>query len=193
MTRVRHVALAAALLLVLASPSSVAAHAELVTATPEDGATVDAGPIDIIGTYSEEVGPKSHMELLDASGDVVARASIDGKTLRIGLEGLQPGAYRVRWTTVTSDDNGVERGAWSFTVAAASPSPTVVASPSGSPSAAPSLSAPATVSSAPSSSAKPTSPSNASSGDVLLPIVAALVVVALLGGLLLRRRTPTAR
>lgn len=190
MTRVRHAALTGALLLLLASPAVVAAHAELVKATPQDGATVGGGPVDIIGTYSEVIGPKSHMELLDASGDVVARGAIDGKTLRIGLEGLQPGTYQVKWTTVTSDDNGVERGDWSFTVAAASPSP-----PSAAPSAsaAASTSPSAVVTPAPSASRPPGTPTGSSSGDVLLPIVAALVVVALLGGLLLRRRTPTAR
>jgi hypothetical protein len=41
--------------------------------------------------------------------------------------------------------------------------------------------------------APPTTPFGTSSGDVLLPIVAALIAVALLAGLLLRRRPPAAR
>ena len=191
---IRHVALIGALFVLVATPSSVAAHAELVSATPKGGATVDTGPIDIVGTYSEEPGPKSHMELLDTSGEVVARGAIDGKTLRIGLEGLQPGAYQVRWTTVTSDDDGVERGSWSFTVTA--PIPTKVLPSSSAPasaSAAATASASVLPSAAPSPSAAPTNPSSSSSNDALLPIVAALVAVALLGALLLRRRPPTAR
>jgi methionine-rich copper-binding protein CopC len=187
----RHVALISALLVLLACPVTALGHAELVTASPADGATVDAGPIDIVGTYSEEIGPKSHMELLDASGDVVARGAIDGKTLRIGLERLQPGEFQVRWTTVTTDDNGIERGNWSFTVEAASPSPSTAVSPSTLPSTEPSSSIPA--SAAPSPSAPPSTPTGTSTNDALLPIVAALIAVALLGALLLRRRPPTTR
>jgi methionine-rich copper-binding protein CopC len=191
---IRHVALIGALLLLSIYPSDVAAHAELVSAEPKDGSTVEAGPVDIIGTFSEELGPNSHMELRDHSGDVVARAAIDGKTLRIGLEGLQPGVYQVHWTTVTSDDNGVERGSWSFTVTAPTPTKVLPSSAaSASPSAAASASATVPPSVAPSPSASPTNPSTSSSNDALLSIVAALVAVALLGALLLRRRPPTAR
>jgi copper resistance protein C len=193
----RHIALAGAVLLLIALPSAVAAHSELVTATPEDGATVPAGPIDIIGTFSEELAPNSHMDVRDASGTVVGQAAIDEKTMRIGLEGLQPGRYSVRWTTVTADDNGVLRGSWSFTVAAAaSPSLTptssaVSAPPSASAAASPSSSAVA--SPVPSPSSGGTNTTGTSSTDVLLPILAAILVIGLLGLALIRRRTPTRR
>jgi methionine-rich copper-binding protein CopC len=190
----RHIALTVALLVLLALPSAVAAHAEFVSGIPESGATVTAGPIDIVATFSEELGPKSNMRLLDDAGDVVANAAIDGKEMRIGLERIEPGSYQVRWTTVTTDDNGVERGSWTFNVTA--PIPTkVVQTTAPSPTAAPSSSsAPSAVPSAspiPSASRGPSSPAGASSGDVVLPIVAALIVVALLGLILFRRRMPT--
>jgi methionine-rich copper-binding protein CopC len=196
MTRLRPVALTAAVLLLLALPSAVAAHSEFVSGTPKNGATVQSGPIDIVGNFSEMLDPKSHMELRDASGGVVARAAVDGDQMRIGLEGLQPGVYEVRWTSVAEDGDVLRNqpGDWTFTVAAASPSP-----PSAAPSSSAAASAPASarpsvvVTAAPSASAPPGTTTGSSSGDVLLPIVAALVVVALLGGLLLRRRTPTAR
>jgi hypothetical protein len=194
MARIRHAALTGALLLLLASPPVVAAHSEFVSGTPKDGATVGAGPIDILANFSETLDPKSHMELRDASGDVVAHAAVDGDQMRIGLEGLQPGVYEVRWTSVAEDGDVLRNqpGDWSFTVAAASPSP-----PSAAASTSPAASAPASPSAvgtpAPTASPQPGTPTGSSSGEVLLPIVAALVVVALLGGLLLRRRPPTAR
>jgi methionine-rich copper-binding protein CopC len=195
MTRYRHVALTAAVLVLLALPSAVAGHSEFVSGTPKNGATVQPGPIDIVGTYSEALEPNSSMQLRDASGKVIARGAVDGKTMRIGLERIEPGEYEVRWVSVAADGDILRSTdnpdwKWEFTVAAASPSP---------PSAAPSPSAPASaspsavVTPAPSASAPPGTTTGSSSGDVLLPIVAALVVVALLGGLLLRRRTPTAR
>jgi copper transport protein len=197
MTRIRHVALASALLL-LAVPAAASAHSEFVSGTPKNGATVGTGPIDVIGTFSETLDPKSHMELRDASGDVVARAAIDGDQMRIGLEGLQPGVYEVRWTSVAEDGDILRNqpGDWKFTVAAASPSltpsPPASTEPSRPASAPPSASASAP-SVAPTPSAPPSSSSGASTGDVLLPILAALVVIAVLGALLFRRRTPAGR
>jgi copper resistance protein C len=194
----RHVALIGALLLVVALPSAVGAHSEIVSESPKNGATVQPGPIDIIATFSDTLKSSSRLELRDSTGAVVARGAIDGKTMRIGLEGLQPGEYEVLWVSVASDGDILHSTdqadwKWEFTVAEASPSLTpsqvVTAAPSKSPSIAPSVAA----SAAPSPSAAPTNPSTSSANDALLPIVAALVAVALLGALLLRRRPPTAR
>jgi copper resistance protein C len=195
---IRHVGLVGAFVLVVALPSAVSAHSEIVSESPENGATVQAGPIDIVATFSETLKSNSRLELRDSSGQVIARGAIDGKTMRIGLESIEPGQYEVRWVSVAPDDDILRSTddpdwKWEFTVAEASPSPVVtpVPSPSAaqSPSTAPSLAA----SAAPSPSAAPTSPSGASTNDVLVPIVVALIVLALLGAFLLRRRSPTGR
>jgi methionine-rich copper-binding protein CopC len=172
-------------------PGSVRAHAEFESGTPADGATVGTGPIDIVATFSEELAPKSHMELLDANGAVVARAAIDGNQMRIGLEGLQPGTYEIKWTSV-AEDNDVERNTnepWTFSVAETSPS-----SSSAAPSSA-EASVPPTLAPSPSlaPSAAPTTRTSSSSTDILLPILAAVIVTALLGGWLLRRRSTVGR
>jgi copper resistance protein C len=184
----------AAVFILLVVPTAVGAHSEFESGTPANGATVGTGPIDIVGTFSEELAPKSHMELLDASGNVVARAAIDGNEMRIGLEGLQPGQYQVRWTSV-ADDGDVLRGKpgdWTFTVEGAAASVSASAS-----AAAPSASVPE-----PSPSVAPTLQSlppgsdtsgSTSTNDVLLPVVAAIVVIALLGTWLLRRRSAIGR
>jgi MYXO-CTERM domain-containing protein len=195
---IRHVALISALLLLVALPPAVSAHAEIVAEAPENGATVQPGSIDIIATFSDTLKSSSRLELRDSTGAVVARGAVDGKTMRIGLEGIEPGEYEVIWQSV-AEDGDVLRSTdqadwkWEFTVAIASPSLTpsrvVTAAPSQSPSTAPSVAA----SAAPSPSSAPTNPSTSSANDALLPIVAALVAVALLGALLLRRRPPTAR
>lgn len=191
----RRIALAGSLLLFLALPATVAAHSEFVSGIPKSGATVPVGPIDVVGTFSETLDRKSHMELLDASDEVVARAEVDGKTMRIGLESIEPGVYEVQWTSV-AEDGDILRSSdqpekWTFTVIAPSPSPTVAPSvpPSASVPARPSVAA----SAAPSASPSPGSPAGTSTGDAILPIVAALIVVALIGLILFRRRMPTGR
>ena len=178
-------------------PGTVAAHSELQSGTPANGATVGTGPIDIVATFSEELAAKSHMELLDASGAIVANAAVDGNQMRIGLEGVQPGQYQVRWTSV-ADDGDVLRskpGDWTFTVAATSASPPGSAPPSSAPPSSAPPSTPPTPAStrSPAPSAAPTSPASSSATDVLLPIVAAFVVIALLGTWLLRRRSVVRR
>ena len=197
--RTGHIGLAGALLLLLvAFPSGVAAHSEFVSGTPKNGATVQSGPIDIVGTFTETLNSRSHIELLDAASSVIAHGAVDGKTLRIGLEGIEPGEYQVQWTSVAQDGDILRSSdnpdwTWRFTVAAASPSLTPSVAPSQPASAPPSARATVKASAAPSPSAPPTSSSGASTGDLRLPILAALVVIALLGALLVRRRTPAGR
>ncbi|HEY7736266.1 MAG TPA: copper resistance CopC family protein [Candidatus Limnocylindrales bacterium] len=193
----RLLAIVAAGSLILLSWAVALGHAELVRTTPEDGATVPAGAIDIIATYDEPVGPRSHMELHRGGrqGEVVSNGAIDGRTIRIGLDGLPAGAYTVTWVS-QGQDGEIARGTWSFTVLAPTPSP----SPSPSATASEPPSASATSSPTPSPSAGPSaspSPSpdpgaTASGGDVVVPILAAIAIVVLgLGALLLRgRRSP---
>jgi methionine-rich copper-binding protein CopC len=205
-TGIRHLAVAGALLLIATFPSTVAAHSEFVSGTPKNGATVPAGPIDIVANFSDTFNSRSRIELLDAAGDVIARGAIDGKTMRIGLEGIEPGEYEVRWTSVAQDGDILRSSdnpewTWFFTVeaaaaspsAAATPSPVVTTAPSGSAALTPSASASPPV--GPSASEPPggDTSGSTSTNDILLPIVAALVVVALLAAFLLRRRPPAVR
>jgi methionine-rich copper-binding protein CopC len=183
-----------AIALLLLLPAAVLAHAELDVPTPADGTTVEGSPPVIEATFTEPLDPDgSSLQLLDAAGDVIAEGgTVDDDELLMVIEpvpDLAPGAYEVRWTSLSAVDPHVERGTWTFTVTAApTPEPTATPAPSAEPSA--------TVEPTPEPTAAPTpSPSDdgdgdpaATEGDVLLPILAALAIVAVAGVLLMRRR-----
>jgi hypothetical protein len=198
--RLAPVAIGAAL--VLLAPATVAAHAELETATPEEGATVEGSPPEIIAVFSEALlTDGSGISLRDSAGDRVARGDVDPddpeRLIIDEIPELAPGEYEVQWQART-DDGHIERDDWTFTVAAA-PTPTPTASTIPSEAVTPSASAVASPSTATPSSAPPSaeaSPSDepgsdtsgASGGDVLLPIIVAVAVVAIGGAFLLSRR-----
>jgi methionine-rich copper-binding protein CopC len=192
-----------AAVLLAALPVGAAAHSELESSTPAAGEVVVGSPTAITGAFTEPVDPgRSSMELRGPDGSRIARGGVpaDGPRTRmtiIGFGPLQPGRYVVRWTTVTADDDGVERGTFRFTVVASTPAP---ASPAPNPAASltaepgrTSTAAPAPT--APSSDAPtappPTPGPDASPGaspdpdptgataDVLIPLV---VLAVILGG-----------
>jgi methionine-rich copper-binding protein CopC len=182
-------------------PGLVAAHSELVTAEPAQGAVVPSpftGPIVL--TFSEHLAVGSKADLVGPSGSKIAAAKVDAtaKTMTFTLTApLDPGAYQVQWVSIADDGDLLRQPVVTFTVAVA---PTPSAPPSVTPSAAPSTAVPASVPpSAPAASAGPTPVPSGSgtaggSGDVVLPIIVALIVLG--GGafyLLSRRNRPTDR
>ena len=187
----------AALLLALTFAPTAAAHAEMKSATPGPGDKVVGSPTELIATFSQNLDPsRTSLEVRSADGSRVAKGgeSGDGKReFRLALPDLAPGKYEVRWTSFSSEDGELARGNYTFTVVAA-PSPTPTASPT--PSASASTTASPTVAPTPSpaptpaASPAPEPPAPTAAGDVLLPIVVALVFVAILGAWLLRRRRP---
>ena len=118
-----------AALVVAALPAAVAAHSELESSSPAAGDVVVGGPREISGEFTEPVDPgRSSMELRGPDGARIARGGVPegGPATRMtiaGLPPLVPGRYTVRWTTVTADDDRVERGTFRFTVDAATPEP----------------------------------------------------------------------
>ena len=181
---------------VLMSAAVVAAHSELETSTPAAGATVPSpfeGPIVL--TFSEVLADGSKADLVDSGGTSVASATVDGPGSKMTIApgaALAPGDYQVKWVSV-ADDGDLLRGTISFTVAPAQPT----ASPTAPPSSVPSESAPPTPTIAPSStpsqapaSAAPSGSGDATSGtgDVLLPIIVALIVAGAGAAYLLSRR-----
>jgi methionine-rich copper-binding protein CopC len=189
-------ALSGAIVLLAIVPSAAVAHAELVRAIPADGETVTEPVTVLSARYSEAVTGNSNLRVLDASGATVATAGIDPDDPRRMIARPDPplgnGTYTVR-STATSADGHTERLTWTFTVAvAATPAPSPSSSPatSASPSAAtsptPEATASTTASPSPSVSPDPGTPTSGT-GDVLLPIIAALAIVAIGAGFLLRR------
>jgi hypothetical protein len=109
---------------------------------------------------------------------------------------LDPGEYEVRWTGVALDGH-VDRGTFGFTVAPAPPTqvPTAEPTPTPADSATPATVAPSPVTAEPSEAPSPSPTAGggaAGTGDVLLPIVVALIVVgAGAAYFLTRRNRPT--
>lgn len=187
--------LVGALLALAVLPGVVLAHSELETSDPADGASLATPPATITGDFTEGVDPtRSSLELRGPDGTRVATGGVpaDGPATRMtipDLPDLAPGTYEVRWTTVTADDDGVERGTFSFTVEEATPAPTRTPPPatdSPATSAVPGSAAPAATS-APAATPAPAPGPEVGAGDVLIPILALGAV--LLGGaaLFLRR------
>jgi methionine-rich copper-binding protein CopC len=138
MTHAMRVASIAAFLLLFAAVVPALAHSELVTSDPTDGATIQT-PYTLKGTFSEDMDPNpehSFMRVQTAGGDVVAFGGVDpddATVMTVDIPALDPGEYTVRWQTTTLDDNGVERGTFTFKVGA----PTATTAPTPSPKPSP--------------------------------------------------------
>lgn len=188
---------AAAVTVMSAFPAAALAHAELTRAIPADESTVTEPVVFVSGRYTEDLTPDSNLNILDAGGNTIATGAVDPDDDRVMVarpaSPLLDGTYTVRSTAISSVDGHPERETWTFTVAiAASPSPTPSptagssAPATSSPTSEATPSADASASPAPTASPDPGSPTT-STTDVLLPIVAALALVLLLGGFLLSR------
>jgi copper resistance protein C len=195
--RGRSVTLAALVfgLLLSLTPASVFAHAELDTVTPADGSTVDVAPTEIVMTFTQDLDPgRSSIVVIGPGGGEIAsggEVGPDPRTMTLALPPLEPGAYEVRWTSYSAEDDEIERDTTTFTFtpppATPSPSPTPTTAPSATPAPTPG----STPSPSPSAVPSPTGDgtSTGSTTDILIPIVAAVILVAGLGYWLARRRT----
>jgi copper resistance protein C len=186
-------AVSALALLIALGPTVVLGHAELATASPADKATVTGSPPEIVFTFTEPLVPaKSSLKLVDNTGKIVAEGSTvdptDAKTMRLTLSPQPPGTYTVRWTTASALDGDLDHGTTTFTIAAATASPTIAASviPSASVAASEAPS-PSAVSVSPSPSAGTGTPTSTS--DAVIPVIAALLILGVFGLWLLRGRS----
>jgi methionine-rich copper-binding protein CopC len=155
-----------------------AAHSELVSSIPAAGATVDPSPrAPIVLSFSEALATGSKADIVGPDGATAGTAAIDPsdntKLSWTPTAPLASGSWTIRWTSVATDGD-VLRGTIPFGVAAASAAPT--AAPSATPGASPA----------------PVDASTPGAGAVV-PVIAALVVIAVLGLVLLRGRRTTAR
>jgi methionine-rich copper-binding protein CopC len=190
-----------ALVLVVAMPAAAVAHAEFVSSTPADGDVVEGSPPTVTAVFTEALADGSVMRIRNGAGEVVGEGRVDAanpERMVIEPDAIGPGEYSVQWRALAADRHQ-ELGTFSFTVAAAATpvptaSPTPAASSAGTPTEPPSQPPSPSVVPAPSPAATETpSDTAAGGGDALIPILAVVVLVALLGGYLLLRRRPTAR
>lgn len=180
---------------VLLLPALVAAHSELVSSDPAQGAIVPSRfSSPIVLTFSEALSNGSKAEMYGPGEARYANDAIDPAKpaqMTISFEGaLELGLYRVEWVSIANDGD-LLRGTATFTVTSA-PSPTP--EPSSAATTVPSsaraaMQAPVT----PAGSVRPTAtPSGSSdtsgSSDLVVPIVVALIVLGAGAAYLLSRR-----
>jgi methionine-rich copper-binding protein CopC len=190
--RFRASVLLLALLAAGAMPGSVLAHAELESATPPDGAVLDAPPTEIVFTYTEELDSDSTLVLVASGGAEVSRAGVDPAnplSMRIDEPDLAPGAYEIRSTAIAAHDGAIDRETVTFTVLAPTPSPTVDPTPTPEPSATPAPTPTPSPSPSPSPSPAPTDPTATSTSDILIPLLAVGLIAVAFGAWLLRNRS----
>jgi methionine-rich copper-binding protein CopC len=177
-----------ALLVGLAMAVPVAAHSELVSSIPAAGSTVSWAPgMSIVLSFSETLKKGSKADVVGPGGTTVGTATMDPtddtKLSWSPAAALLPGSYTIRWTSIATDGD-VLRGTIPFTVVAAA-----TATPSAA-TATPATPAPSTATPTPS----PTPGDVSAAGfGAIVPVFAALLVIALLALVLLRNRRPTAR
>src|SRR5213596_2452877 len=132
----RLLVLAVAITFALGVPGSVAAHAELVLASPQPGTGLAQAPAAVVIKFSEPLNISlSRIEVLDATGGDVGSGPTgpvpgDADAMRRPLGLLPTGQYTVRWTSVSALDGHTLRGSYSFAVGTgASPDTTLANSP----------------------------------------------------------------
>jgi methionine-rich copper-binding protein CopC len=109
------------------------AHAELLAAYPAPGTTLDATPAEIRLTFSERIGPASHLQLFGPQFRAVAgvQSGVDPanpQQLRAFTQPLTPDTYTVEWSAISADGHEVT-GSYAFAVRA--PAPTTPPRPLG--------------------------------------------------------------
>lgn len=123
-------------LLLGAAPA--AAHAELLTSEPADGAVLAQPPAELRLVFSEAIEKGlSSVDILDATGTAILRNAgapdpKDPATLVARLPALGAGTYTVEWRTTSTDDGHSASGSFAFSIVAP-------ASASAGPSASPAL------------------------------------------------------
>ena len=98
------------------------AHAELVSAYPAPGASLDATPLEIRLTFSERIGPGSSVHLFGPQFRAVAGVQSGPdpaapEQLRAIPPQLLPDTYTVEWNAVSVDGHQVS-GSYAFAVKA---------------------------------------------------------------------------
>jgi methionine-rich copper-binding protein CopC len=187
-------ALVLILLVVLAPPPTIA-HSDLQSSDPASGAEVPSpfsGPITL--TFTEALAVGSKADLYGAGHQLVASATIEAGTMTIApTTTLAPGQYSVEWVSI-ADDGDLLRGTVAFIVAAAPSASAIATSPPSSSSSAAPTNAPGAAatgaSPSPTASPAPSDQTGGTGGDVVLPIVIALILAAAGAFYLVRRNRP---
>ncbi|KXZ61789.1 Copper resistance protein C precursor [Microbacterium laevaniformans] len=172
--------LTAGLLFAVAAPA--AAHDEIVSSSPEAGSTIPVVPEEISLTFSGEILTDFSaviIEVVAANGQNLASGDpiIDGTTVTQAVQPGQAGVFTVRWRVVSSDGHPISNE-YQYTVEAVAV-PTSTPTPEATEEQTP----------APSATTQATTPgemhNGPSGGGELLPVLAVVSGVGVLGGALI--------
>jgi methionine-rich copper-binding protein CopC len=115
------IVLAASAVLFLAGAVTAFAHPRVVSATPAVGGTVRGAPTEVTIRFNEKLEPAfSTVVVRDSAGKQVDKGdgAVDKKdrlVMRVSLQPLMPGTYKVEWRAVAADTHKVN-GDFTFTV-----------------------------------------------------------------------------
>ncbi len=113
------IAASAALAWVVLASSPALAHAIVVEAVPEVGATLHAGALDVRLRFNSRIDHKrSRLALLDPVGKetpVALDANAPADVITAHIPSLGPGDYRLRWQVLALDGH-ITRGDIPFSV-----------------------------------------------------------------------------
>ena len=124
-------ALVLALFTTVISATSAAAHAELVSITPERDARLTAAPTEVVLEFSEPVSASFATVLVTTAGGVVVTrgrpAVVDARITQALSSRLDAGAYRVAFRVVSPDGHPVTGDSGFTLLLASSASPSTSA------------------------------------------------------------------
>jgi methionine-rich copper-binding protein CopC len=109
----------AAVAALLALPSGVLGHVELVSTTPASGDNLDAAPTEVTVTFDDELDPDlSSFTVTDVDGNVVGDGGVDltvpDRNVLVGdVTIIDPGIYTVSYTVAGIDGHAID-GTFSF-------------------------------------------------------------------------------
>ncbi len=127
-----------ALLIGLWLAPAAAAHTDLTSSNPKNGATLKTPPSQVSLTFTEEVKDPAYVVVsVGASKLKTSDPVIDGRTVSVDLGEAETGAYRVAYRVISVDGHPVS-GVIKFNVAGSEASPTPEESVTATPKAAPS-------------------------------------------------------
>ena len=185
-----------AMAVLLLVPAGASAHAALDSASPGPDDVVSGTPEAVVAHFTQNLHPERSTIAIYQGTERLARGGYDDtaanqRTMRVELPALAPGEYEVRWVTLSTEDDEIERGTYTFTVIALTPSPSASPTTSATTTSPPSSASPAPSSSpsgTPTPSPSPSPAASADAGQMVVPIVVALIVVAGIGVWVLRRQ-----
>jgi copper resistance protein C len=113
------IAFAASAFLSLTGATATFAHAHLVSAVPAAGGALHNAPNEVTLRFSEKLEPSS-VVVRDSTGKQVDKGDAtvdktDRMVIRVPLQPLEPGVYKVEWKAVSADTHKVS-GDFTFKV-----------------------------------------------------------------------------